>query len=112
MISVKTTPAGSVAVFTGSDNTAIGDGALADNTTGDFNTATGHEALGLNGTGKSNTANGTLALFDNTTGSFNIAVGTGGNDCSIKGGCREARSDHRTTTKGLPVDGGATTKGN
>jgi hypothetical protein len=56
-------------------NTAVGDSALANNTTGSANTATGYSALGINTTGNQNTATGDDALFNNTTGSFNTANG-------------------------------------
>jgi len=60
---------------TGSGNTATGDGALSQNTTADSNTATGVNALGLNTTGGANTANGFFALLHNTTGIDNTATG-------------------------------------
>jgi len=56
-------------------NTAIGSGALTNNTTGTANTAIGYNALYSNTTGSSNTANGCQSLTDNTTGSFNTAIG-------------------------------------
>jgi hypothetical protein len=60
---------------TGSGNTAIGDGALQNNTTGFSNTATGSGALYSNTTGNNNTATGLNALYSNTTGEVNTAVG-------------------------------------
>jgi len=60
---------------TGSANTATGDGALSQNTTADNNTATGVNALGLNTTGGANTANGFNALLRNTSGTDNTATG-------------------------------------
>jgi hypothetical protein len=62
---------------TGSGNTATGDGALSQNTTADSNTATGVNALGLNTTGGANTANGFNALLRNTSGTDNTAIGVG-----------------------------------
>jgi hypothetical protein len=59
---------------TGTDNTAIGSGALFASTTDD-NTAIGADALSGNTTGDGNTAYGLNALFNNTTGSGNIALG-------------------------------------
>ncbi len=56
-------------------NTAIGFGALGNNSTGTNNTAVGAGALQANSTGLSNTANGVNALFNNTTGNFNTASG-------------------------------------
>ena len=58
-------------------NTALGNGALADNTTGFTNTAVGFEAMELNTTGRGNTALGFVALTGSMTGSFNIAIGNG-----------------------------------
>jgi hypothetical protein len=61
----------------GSDNTAVGDRALFNNTTGFFNTATGSGALEDNDTGGGNTAIGYFALHNITTGGGNIAIGVG-----------------------------------
>jgi hypothetical protein len=58
-----------------STNTALGSGALNDNTTGNNNTATGLNALVSNTTGTLNVAVGSSALVDNTTGNFNTASG-------------------------------------
>jgi Chaperone of endosialidase len=57
-------------------NTAMGFGALRNNT-GQFNTATGNQALFSNTTGINNTANGDATLFRNTTGVRNTADGAG-----------------------------------
>jgi len=59
----------------GVNNTAIGAGALLNNTTGSGNTATGFFALIRNTEGGSNTANGASALAFNTTGDENTATG-------------------------------------
>ena len=61
-------------------NTALGDDALANNTTGLANTAIGFNALFSNTRGSSNTAIGAGALFDNTdingfVGDNNTAIG-------------------------------------
>ena len=56
-------------------NTAIGAGALHDNTAGDENTATGLSALDSNSAGGQNTANGAYALSSNTVGDRNTAIG-------------------------------------
>ncbi len=56
-------------------NTAIGFGALGNNSTGTNNAAFGAGALQANSTGLSNTASGVDALFNNSTGSFNTASG-------------------------------------
>ena len=62
-------------------NTAVGAGALLNDTTGAYNTASGTEALYFNSTGSSNTATGFFAgdVLDSSyqTGSFNTAMGDG-----------------------------------
>ncbi len=76
---------------TGANNTAIGNASLKSNTTGSNNTAAGFCQLTKNTTGGSNTAYGTWALFNNSTASFNTAVGdsalfsntTGGGNVSM-----------------------------
>lgn len=60
----------------GGDNTAVGSLALASNTSGNANTANGEEALRFNTTGFSNTATGVAAIVNNTTGADNDADGT------------------------------------
>ena len=57
-------------------NTAVGNNALASNTTGLYNTAVGNNALVFNTTGISNTALGSDALKSNITGTNNTAIGT------------------------------------
>jgi hypothetical protein len=81
------------ASLSGSNNVAIGEDALAANTSASYNTAVGYQtldanstgyynvgvgavALGSNTTGISNTAIGTAPLGDNSTGSYNTAIGT------------------------------------
>lgn len=59
----------------GSENTALGDFALRQNSTGHHNTAAGFEALAANTTGFLNTATGSGALTNNTEGSSNTALG-------------------------------------
>lgn len=56
-------------------NTALGVGALFENTTGTYNTANGYQALRNNTTGSYSTAVGNSVLFSNTTGGSNTAVG-------------------------------------
>jgi hypothetical protein len=58
----------------GTNNTALGRTALANNSTGDENTAVGYAALS-NWNGPTNTAVGARALSNVGTGSFNIALG-------------------------------------
>jgi hypothetical protein len=55
---------------------AVGEGALALNTTGINNVAVGHNTLGANTTGGGNTAVGSGALQSNTTAGANTAVGS------------------------------------
>ncbi len=57
-------------------NVAVGDMALAENTSGRENTAVGHSALGLNETGGGNVAIGLDALQQNVSGDNNTAIGT------------------------------------
>lgn len=56
-------------------NTALGFGALENNTSGGQNTATGYQALQNNTTGFANTGIGNVALNSNTTGGQNTALG-------------------------------------
>ena len=60
---------------TGCYNEASGGGALGTNTSGSENTATGISALNKNTSGNNNTATGRAALNFNTTGSMNTATG-------------------------------------
>ncbi len=60
---------------TGIENTATGSNALQDNTTGTWNTASGYDALASNTTGGGNTAFGSDAMASNTTGIQNTASG-------------------------------------
>src|ERR1039457_51088 len=60
----------------GTQNTAVGLGALNPATTGSYNTASGYQALFSNTTGNYNTTGGYQALFSNTTGDNNAASGT------------------------------------
>lgn len=75
---------------TGSNNAAVGYGALAANVGGTNNNALGTLALAANTTGTFNTAVGDSALAANTTGSFSTAVGasalgntTGANNTAV-----------------------------
>ena len=61
---------------TGTDNVALGDGALDDGSlTGDFNTAIGNDSLTANTSGNRNTAVGDNSLRANTTGVQNTSLG-------------------------------------
>ena len=60
----------------GTNNVALGDGALSDGSlSGNNNTAVGHNALVANTTGASNVAVGTSALSANVGGYFQTAIG-------------------------------------
>lgn len=63
------------AIYGAASDTALGSGALANNTSGNFNTGTGNDALQNNTTGSYNTATGAAALPVSTGGSFNTATG-------------------------------------
>jgi hypothetical protein len=82
--------AGNPGVSTGSGNTALGDNALASNTSGFFNTAVGFDALTTNTTGFENTGVGTFALTANTDGSLNTALGTGALPSNTRGNTNTA----------------------
>jgi len=60
---------------TGTANTASGANTLQNNTTGGGNTATGAGALAVNTSGGANTASGVSTLASNTTGTQNTASG-------------------------------------
>lgn len=60
---------------TGIDNTAFGARALEDNTSGDYNTAVGYGALRTNTSGIKNTGIGYAALENTSTGTNNTAIG-------------------------------------
>jgi hypothetical protein len=62
---------------TGTENTAVGDLALAAVDTGTSNTAIGTRALNSNAAGNGNTASGAAAMQLNTIGSYNTADGSG-----------------------------------
>ena len=64
------------ALTSGSDNSAIGAGALVNVTSGSQNIANGFQALFDDGTGSSNIASGRFALQFNSSGNNNIATGT------------------------------------
>lgn len=77
-------------------NTAMGLGALSNNTTGYGNTAIGGAALFANITGNANTADGYGALSGNQTGSFNTAIGEG-----ALGGVDGSRRESYNTAMGV-----------
>jgi hypothetical protein len=60
----------------GTDNTAVGDRALQNNTGGSYNNALGYQALFSNQTGTDNEGFGYYALHANIDGGGNIAIGT------------------------------------
>jgi hypothetical protein len=65
-----------LALSVGSENVAVGRGALASSNTGDANTAVGTGTLGANLTGHFNTAVGYNSQFDVTIGIRNTAIGS------------------------------------
>ena len=69
----------------GYTNTAIGNGALRYNTTGQTNTAVGYRALHLNIGGYVNTAVGNQALYRNVSGNYNTAIGFSANHYNQNG---------------------------
>jgi len=70
----------------GTDNVAIGDGALDDGSlTGACNVAIGSCALTVNTTGANNVAIGRVALTNNTTGCQNTAVGSNALESNLTG---------------------------
>jgi len=70
----------------GTDNVALGDGALDDGSlTGGCNIAIGTSALTVNTTGFNSVAIGANALFSNTTGSSNVAIGHLALSCNTTG---------------------------
>jgi hypothetical protein len=74
------TAVGAAALFlntTGTENVAVGTGALVHNDTAEQNTATGAFALFSHISGNGNTAIGTNALLNDATGESNTAIGDG-----------------------------------
>jgi hypothetical protein len=97
---------------TASNNTAVGDQALVNNTNGTENTATGTAALFKNTSGNNNTADGLDALFSNTTGSNNTAHGllalennTIGHDNSAEG--FQALANNKTGSNNIALGSNA-----
>ncbi len=62
-------------IYTGIQNTAVGNLVLEKNKTGYSNTAMGYAALNSNTSGARNTAIGQGALYANTSGYYNTAIG-------------------------------------
>ncbi len=60
---------------TGIQNTAIGTSSLSLNSSGGYNVAIGYESLTRNTTGILNTAIGVSSLYNNSSGRFNVAIG-------------------------------------
>ena len=95
-------------------NTAVGQIALASNTTGSYNTASGYGALGANGTGNANTPSGYSALASNTTGIRNTASGyfagllatTGSYNVFLGADVIGTGADTNTMRLGLPYNSG------
>ena len=94
--------AGTLALNSGDDNTAVGTAALLFNTAGEDNTATGFQALANNNDGNGNTAVGSFALFSNTDGDQNTAIGLGALQSNITG---EDNIANGTSALGRNVEG-------
>jgi len=94
------TAIGAGALFnnTADENTAMGAGALLNNTTGTFNTALGESALFYNTTGGINTGVGHGALESNTTGVFNTANGVSALGSNTTGGFNTASGVNALTS--------------
>src|SRR5437764_70704 len=87
----------------GADNNAVGAFALFNNVSGFFNNAHGRNAL-LNSTGSQNNAMGDDAMFFNTTGSFNTAIGDDALDANVDGNNNVAVGDEAGTGLGASVN--------
>lgn len=74
-------------------NTAVGIGAIYQNTIGKYNTANGYRALYSNMTGDSNTANGYQALYTNSSGYRNTASGASSLGSNSNGSDNTATGD-------------------
>jgi hypothetical protein len=74
----------------GVENAAVGRDALASNTTGDDNSAFGDSALTNTTTGCCNSAVGAIAMFSNTTGTANSATGESALSSNTTGGQNSA----------------------
>jgi hypothetical protein len=94
---------------TGVNNNAVGYQTLVSNTTGPFNNAFGNGALSSNTTGDRNTAIGEGALLTNTTGFQNVGIGvsalrnnaTGNNNIAIgQDACSQSSGGHFNTAIG------------
>jgi trimeric autotransporter adhesin len=102
---------------TGQYLTAVGDYALADNTSGPYNTASGFDALGSNTQGGYNTANGFHALYSNVTASGNVAVGfsaalnTTGNYNTAVGDSALINNTTGTNNTGIGISAGPSSAG-
>jgi hypothetical protein len=79
------TGAGNPGVSTGDRDTALGEQALASNTSGSDNTAVGAESLFSNTSGSTNTGVGSFSLWANTTGLVYTAVGSGAMNSNTTG---------------------------
>src|SRR5438093_7814305 len=87
----------------GADNNAVGAFALFNNVSGFFNNAHGRNAL-LNSQGSENNAFGDLAMEENTTGSFNTAVGDDALFFNVDGNNNVAVGDEAGTGLGASVN--------
>src|SRR2546423_2256389 len=87
----------------GADNNAVGAFALFNNVSGFFNNAHGRNCL-LNSTGNQNNAMGDDAMESNTTGSFNTAVGDDALINNVDGSNNVAVGDEAGTGLGVSVN--------
>ncbi|MFY9826873.1 MAG: tail fiber domain-containing protein [Thermoanaerobaculia bacterium] len=84
------TGAGNPGVSTGDRNTALGETALASNTSGSDNTAVGSDACYSTTSGSANTGVGSFVLFSNTTGIANAALGASALNANTTGSANSA----------------------
>jgi endosialidase-like protein/collagen triple helix repeat protein/IPT/TIG domain-containing protein len=96
-------PAGAGIVTDTNGNTAVGTGALANNTAA-TNTAVGFQALNANTIGTDNAAIGEGALQNNTTGNFNTASGQGALYSNTTGSSNTATGNGALTRNVSGVD--------
>lgn len=100
------TGAGNPGTSTGNRNTALGESALASNTSGSDNTAVGNDACFSTTSGGANTGVGSFALFSNTTGIANAALGGSTLNANTTGSANSAfgaSASNNNTTGGSNV---------
>lgn len=95
---------------TGSDNVAIGFGALSSNQTSDCTVAIGHMAMQSHTTGDGNVAIGDFALATSTSGNNNVGIGrqTSANNkdsCILLGNYAQTLNSHELALSGINMIG-------